>query len=176
MAVALAPLALSGTGLFNLATASKDVTITIDPTGADRIRAQLTGVSSLAILIKSNSAIGFADVYEKAGRQASIITDLGDPSAMSISQARTAMAASCKPGIDASLYGRIGNVDVSKMSMFIGRADTKIDGDLYIYNCKLKKLDSAPVLLAFNAMGMDGGQAEKVVGGAMALKVLEVTK
>lgn len=147
----------------------------MDTDGTERLRAQLKNTNHLSVLAKDTAAISFSDVWEKGGKQASVDTEHGDPTLMSLSQAKNAMVAACKKGIDASIYGRMGSVDVNRMGALIGKADTKMAADIYIYNCKSKKINSSAVIIAFNAMGQDPGQTDRSIGAGLAAKLLEIS-
>ena len=176
MAVPVAMVALGGTNIYNQLNPEKNVTVDIDPAGLGRMREQLKSVNHLAILANNTSALSFSDVWEKAGKQASIITSQTDPASISLSQARGALASACRPGVHASAYGRAGDVDVNRMGLILGKAQAKIEADLYVFNCRTKKLDSSPLTISFNAMGQDGNQTDRSIGAGLASKLLEIAQ
>lgn len=176
VAVPFAMLAVSGVGLYNVTNPEKNVKIDMGPSDLERMKTQLMNVNHLAILANNTAAVSFSDVWENAGKQASIITSEGDPSAISLSQAKKVLTVACKPGIHASTYGRLGDIDVNRLAMIIGKAPATVNADLYIYNCKTKKLESSPFVIAFNAMGQDGNQADRSVGAGLASKLLEIAQ
>ncbi len=176
MAVPIAAVALSGAGIYNTVNPEKNVDIAIADSDLERMRTQMNNVNHLAILASGTAALAFSDVWEKSGKQASIITGQGDPSVLSLSQAKGVLSSSCKKGVDASAYGRSGDVDVNRLSMLIGKANTKINADLYVYNCKTRKLDSCPMVISFNATGQDGNQADRSIGAGLAVKMLAITQ
>lgn len=166
---------VAGVSVYNQLYPEKNVTIEIAEQEAKKLERQLTKVNHIAVLASSPAAVSFSDTWERAGRQASIINDAGDPVALSISQARSVLASACKRGIHASAYGRAGNVDVQRSALLLGKAPTTMTADIYIFNCNTRKLESAPVVITFNAVGQDGAQTDRSIGAGIAEKLLALS-
>lgn len=173
--VPLAGVALGGLGIYNTVNPEKNVNITMANSDLQRMRSQLNNVNHLAILANNSAAISFSDVWEKAGKRASIVSNQGDPAAISLSQARDALASACKSGVHASAYGRPGNRELNRLGLLIGKAQTTLEAELYVFNCSARKLESAPITIAFNALGKDDDQLDRSIGSGLAAKLLEIS-
>jgi hypothetical protein len=162
--------------MYNQLNPEKNVSIELDAAGRERLRGHLTGVNHLAILAKGTSAVAFSDVWEKAGKQSSIVSGQDDPATLSLSQAKTTLASACRSGVQASAYARGGDADVNRLGMLIGMAQATVKADLYVFNCRSRKLESAPLVISFNAMGVDGNQVDRSIGAGLAAKMLEIVQ
>jgi hypothetical protein len=166
---------VAGVSVYNQLNPEKNVNIEIGEQEARKLERQLAKVKHIAVLASSPAALSFSDTWERAGRQASIINDAGDPASLSISQARTVLTSACKKGVHASAYGRAGQVDVQRSALIFGKAPTTMTADLYIFNCSTRKLESAPVVITFNAIGQDGHQTDRSIGAGIADKLLALS-
>lgn len=54
--------------------------------------------------------------------------------------------------------------------LLIGDARAMFNADIYIFNCRAKKLESAPLVILFNAMGVDAAQVCRSIGGLLEEK------
>jgi len=115
MAIPIAGIALSGVGLYSTLNPEKNVDIQMDDSGKGRLLANLKDVNHLAILASGSLAVAFSDVWEKAGKQSSIMTGQGDPAALSLSQAKTTLAFACRSGVQGSGYARAGTKPLGKL-------------------------------------------------------------
>jgi len=55
--------------------------------------------------------------------------------------------------------------------MLISKAKATVNADLYVFNCRSKKLESALLVISFNAMGVDAAQVCRSIGGLLEEKL-----
>lgn len=173
--VGMASVGLTGAMLYNTSNPDKEVDITIDEGSLNNLRANVSKLGHIAILGPSSTAVAFSDVWEGAGRQATIIAGDSNPTAVSLSQAQRLMRTACKGNVAAAAYGKQGATDVNRMGYLIGKASATIEMDLHVFNCRSKKSVLVPIVVKFNIIGQDPNALESAVGKGLAHKLLEIT-
>ncbi len=172
---AVAPIAVLAAGGFqqwNMMNPEQNIEITIDEQDHPIIKSQLKNVSHIGILAKGQGAIGFSDYWEQAGNRATVVNGI-DPESVSLSQAKSELASTCRKGVHASAFSRLINTETNTMSAMLGKASIYMDVDLYIRNCKLGTTQLIPLSISFNAMG-DNLQVDRALGAGIAAKFVEI--
>lgn len=133
-------------------------------------------VNDSANFLQNRSTFALFDVWEKKCKQLLITKGQGDPVVISLNTEKTILASVCRSGMQDFEYIRAGNADVNWLGMLIGKAQATINADFYVFNCHSKKLESLPLVISFNALGVDTGQVDRSIGAGVAAKMLEISQ
>lgn len=113
----------------------------------------------------------------KAGLVAPVAQQFGEVAKMSPSQQRDAMQKACTSERgDAVIAGRTGDARTNRMTYLIGKADTELDMDVQVLQCKTNATAAVRVVFKFDA-AIQGSPQESYrrAGVSFGKVVLEVT-
>jgi len=148
MAIPIAAMGMSAAGAANILGGDRAVALQMGEPEKATLSGLLKGSRRIALLDSGPAT----ETIEAAGLASPVAAQYGNSSKMSPSQQKETMQRACASERgDAVVSARTGDTRTNRMTYLIGKADTEIDMDVHVLNCRTKATGTVRVMFKFDA-------------------------